>query len=159
VTRPKAIRIGMALTILFAWLAVSSGPASGTCIGPSLFVLDAKFDPNGSQAVHVGETVTVGGRYWYTHCNDTPGPCEQGGMSGPMQDVEIGIAPARVPEGKNSLWERAGPVVPLGAADADEHGEFTIEGAVMPTEPGPYLLVYTTPSTEDLFGSGWVWVR
>ena len=153
--QPKSIRLGTGLLILLAWIAVSSGPASGSCVGSSIEVPGARHTPaKRITIVAGGATITLIGRNFFNGCDDTPsGSCSHTGPVDPLQDMQIGIAPARV---GSEFWEADGATTALATVDADDDGGFTIEGATMPTEPGRYVLTMSNGVDEVVERAIWV---
>ncbi len=154
-TQQATIRLGTSVLILLAWIAVSSGPASGSCAGPSIEVPGANHTPTKRiPIVGGGATITLIGTNFFDDCNDTPsGSCSQTGPVHPLQDMQIGIAPAKI--GSES-WEADGATTPFATVDVDDDGGFTVEGAAMPTEPGRYVLTMSDGVHEVVESAIWV---
>jgi hypothetical protein len=82
--------------------------------------------------------LTVDGQYWFTGCNDTPGPCQHGGASDPVHGITIGFV-------KEAAGPNASPGSPTVTIDAGPDFGFATTIAA-PTTPGKYLLISTAAS-------------
>ncbi|HEY7478514.1 MAG TPA: hypothetical protein VIB62_09775 [Actinomycetota bacterium] len=129
--------------LVVGWLLISSGPARGDCPGPIVEVPGADRTGQDIPVVAPGGTLSLAGEYFFHGCNDTPGPCERGGMSDPMHDVPLDIARAEPSDEEGARWEARGVPTPLVTIDADDDGSFSVEGLRAPDQPGRYVLVLT----------------
>jgi hypothetical protein len=127
--------------IALVWTGLAVGSARASCVAPTVTV-DGAQGPARSAVIRPGAAVTIVGGGWFSNCNDTPGPCERAGVSGPQMGIEVGIAPARRASGGG--WQPTKDVVLLGTRDADSNYGFTITRARIPVTPGRYFLVAGT---------------
>jgi hypothetical protein len=148
------------LLILVAWIALASGPAAGQCVGPEVDVPDVPHTHTKDiPVVRAGQVVRLVGQNFYATCNDlqTFGTCTHVGLSDPLQEVEIGVAPAKLGDGPYQHWQLAGPTTAIATVDADDNGAFSIDAATMPTEPGRYFITMPRYGQEE--GVAWLWVK
>jgi hypothetical protein len=82
--------------------------------------------------------LTIEGQAWATSCNDTLGPCQHGGVSGPVHGITIGFV--KEPAGPN-----APPGPPTVTVDARPDFGFATTMAA-PSAPGKYLLISVAES-------------
>lgn len=147
--RSRKLGFGVMCCIALAWTGISVGSAKAACVGPSLSIQRSSASTQVA-TVRAGATETIVGSDWFTTCNDTPGPCEQGGVAGPRTGIEVGIVRAR-PTGTAGVWKPGGNSVPLRTVDADAAFGFRIPGVTMPGTPGRYLLVVGSGPTLQTY--------
>lgn len=143
--------------ILTAWVGLSIGAAEAACAAPMVSIDGARVRQADAQegreeVAQAGSRVDIIGEGFFAECNDTPGPCEQGGVSGPMEGVHIGIVPAQrtsALSGGFGGWVPAGDATLLGIQDADDDFGFRLDDVALPSTPGPYLLVASIADSGD----------